>query len=110
MAVPAHDTRDYEFAGTFNLPIRVVVSSGEGDALVGDKAYAGEGTIVNSSLVSSEFQLDGLPNTQAAEEIIDWLEKIGKGKRQVILLVIDVCLVIELFWSEHNERLLLFEF
>lgn len=91
MAVPAHDTRDYEFAVRFDLPIRVVVSSGEEDALVDKRAYAGEGTIVNSSLVSSGVELNGLPNNEAAEKITQWLEESGKGKRQVIFVVNGGC-------------------
>ncbi|KAL2634023.1 hypothetical protein R1flu_005502 [Riccia fluitans] len=100
MAVPAHDTRDHEFAVTFNLPIRVVVSSGEGDELVGDKAYTGGGSVVNSALVSAEVQLNGLPNTEAAEKITQWLEKIGKGKKKVNYKLRDWLFARQRYWGE----------
>ncbi|BBN06620.1 leucyl-tRNA synthetase [Marchantia polymorpha subsp. ruderalis] len=100
MAVPAHDTRDYEFAVRFDLPIRVVVSSGEEDALVDKRAYAGEGTIVNSSLVSSGVELNGLPNNEAAEKITQWLEESGKGKRQVNYKLRDWLFARQRYWGE----------
>ena len=56
MAVPAHDTRDYEFADKFALPILQVVDPPEGEEWQG---FTGEGTAINSGM------LDGLPSSEA---------------------------------------------
>ncbi len=75
MAVPAHDTRDWEFARKFNLPIIEVVAGGEN---VQEEAYT---DVATGKLVNSGF-LDGLEVAEAKQKIIEFLEekKIGKGK------------------------------
>ena len=75
MAVPAHDTRDWEFAKKFNLPIIEVVAGGED---VQQEAYT---DVATGTLVNSGF-LDGLEVAEAKKKIISFLEekKIGKGK------------------------------
>ena len=55
MAVPAHDERDYEFASTFNLPMKEVVKGGD----ITKEAYTGDGEHVNSAF------LDGLNKEEA---------------------------------------------
>jgi len=74
MAVPAHDQRDFEFANTFGLPIRMVVDTGEGDPIEIGKPTTGEGTIVNSSI------LNGLDKKAAIEKIVGILTAEGRGK------------------------------
>ena len=85
MAVPAHDTRDYEFASKYDIPIRWVVTPD--DEKIGDfgKAFPGEGVVINSN--SSKFGLDinGLSSKEAASKVIEWAEKNGKGKKQVVI-------------------------
>ena len=75
MAVPAHDTRDWEFAAKFGLPIIEVVAGGED---VQKEAYT---DVATGKLVNSGF-LDGLEVAEAKKKIIEFLEerKIGKGK------------------------------
>ncbi len=72
MAVPAHDTRDWEFAKKFNLPIIEVVKGGN----VQEEAFTdcATGIMVNSGM------LDGLTVDEAKVKIIDWLTKEGKGR------------------------------
>ena len=72
MAVPAHDTRDYEFAKTFDLPIIGVVAGGD----ITKEAFTdcATGTMVNSSM------LDGLSVEEAKVKIVDWLKENGKGE------------------------------
>ena len=100
MAVPAHDTRDFEFASAFNLPIIPVVfptdaqsgngaataaaasDSREGGADVGE-AFTGSGVSVNSSSVASGLSLNGLPTKEAASVVVDWLEANGCGSKKV---------------------------
>lgn len=84
MAVPAHDSRDFEFATAFSLPIRTVVAQREEDGVLDDgNAYTGNGTVVNSSYGSVGLDLNGLPSTEANAKVTEWLESIGQGKRQV---------------------------
>src|SRR5690606_28559137 len=75
MAVPGHDTRDWEFAKKFNLPIVEVVSGGS----VEEEAYTDteEGKIVNSDFIN------GLEVKEAKEKISQWLEEKGLGVRKV---------------------------
>jgi leucyl-tRNA synthetase len=74
MAVPAHDQRDIDFAKTYNLPIRMVVDTGEGDPAETLIPTAGDGIHVNSG------ELDGLYKKEAIAKINGILEKNGKGK------------------------------
>lgn len=80
MAVPAHDARDFEFAKTFDLPMRLVVSPNDGKEWDQEKAYSGDGTLVNSSY---EIDINGLSTSEAATKVIQWLEQSGSGKKQV---------------------------
>lgn len=75
MAVPAHDTRDWEFAKKFNMPIIEVVAGG---ANVQEEAFT---DVVTGKMVNSGF-LDGLEVADAKKKIIEWLEekKLGTGK------------------------------
>ena len=75
MAVPAHDTRDWEFAKKFNLPIIEVVAGGEN---VQEEAFT---DVATGKLVNSDF-LNGLEVAEAKKKIIEFLEekKIGTGK------------------------------
>ena len=75
MAVPAHDTRDWEFAKKFDLPIIEVVKGGN----VQEEAYTdcAKGIMVNSGM------LDGLTVDEAKKKIIDWLTSEGKGHSKV---------------------------
>lgn len=82
MAVPAHDSRDFDFASKYELPIvKVVRPTTDSFDLTG--AYADEGIMVNSSNVSSGLDFNGLFNKEAASKIIQWLEQTGQGKKKV---------------------------
>ena len=75
MAVPAHDTRDYDFAKAFDLPIIEVVKGGD----VTKEAFTdcASGIMVNSGF------LDGLSVEEAKVKIKEWLAKEGKGHEKV---------------------------
>src|SRR3954466_3458768 len=75
MAVPAHDERDHAFATKFDLPIRRVIQAPDGDE---ELPYTGDGVLVDSA---PEF--DGVPNREAMQRIVDWLDREGKGHRSV---------------------------
>ena len=90
MAVPAHDTRDYEFAKTFSLPIIEVVSGGN----ISADAFIGEGINVNSDF------LNGLPSSQAKLKMIEWLETNGKGSKTVNYKLRDWLFSRQRYWGE----------
>ena len=74
MAVPAHDDRDIEFAKTFDLPVFMVVDTGEEDPAVSGIATSGDGVIVNSG------ELNGLNKADAISKAIELVEAKGTGK------------------------------
>jgi leucyl-tRNA synthetase len=74
MAVPAHDQRDLDFAKAFNLPVVVVVETGEEDPNISGVATGGDGKLVNSGA------LNGLNKADAIAAINAQLEKGGQGK------------------------------
>jgi leucyl-tRNA synthetase len=99
MAVPASDERDWEFARTFGLPIRVVVRPLDApdeitaDELPGDQAYVDPGIMVNSG------QFNGLPNEEAWEGIADWFEQRGVGRRRVNYRMRDWLVSRQRYWG-----------
>ena len=74
MAVPAHDQRDLDFAKAFNLPVVVVVETGEEDPNISGVATGGDGVLVNSG------SLNGLSKADAISAINAQLEQDGLGK------------------------------
>ncbi len=92
MAVPAHDTRDWEFAKKFDLPIIEVVKGGN----VQEEAFTdcATGVMVNSGM------LDGLSVDDAKVKIIDWLTKEGKGHAKVNYKLRDWVFSRQRYWGE----------
>ena len=74
MAVPAHDQRDFDFAKSFDLPIRMVLDTGEGDPNETGVPTTGDGILVNSG------ELNGLTKADGIKKMISILEAAGKGK------------------------------
>jgi len=92
MAVPAHDSRDLEFAQKFSLPVRIVVQSPEGE----DKSigFTGDGISVNSGFLS------GLTTTEAKKKISAWLQEQGLGASTVNYKLRDWLFSRQRFWGE----------
>lgn len=90
MAVPAHDTRDWEFAKKFNLPIIEVLQGGN----VEEEAFTGDGTHVNSGF------LDGMNKTDAISAMITWLEERNVGKKAVNYKLRDWVFSRQRYWGE----------
>ncbi|MGZ4277300.1 MAG: leucine--tRNA ligase [Solirubrobacteraceae bacterium] len=102
MAVPGHDERDHAFAKAFGLPIREVIAGGE--VPVEEAAYTGDGPLVNS-----HPDFDGKPSREALAEIVDWLDRDGKGHRSVNYRLRDWLLSRQRYWGcpipiVHCER------
>ncbi|GAA4388188.1 leucine--tRNA ligase [Tsukamurella soli] len=95
MAVPAHDTRDYEFATEFGLPIVEVIGS---DGGVADAAYTGDGPLVNSA--NDEIDLAGLTIADAKNAVIAYLEKLGAGHGTVQFKLRDWLFARQRYWGE----------
>jgi len=90
MAVPGHDTRDWEFAKQFGLNIVEVVQGGN----VEEEAYSGDGPHVNSDF------LNGLKNEEAIAKMIAWLEEKGVGKGKVTYRLRDWLFSRQRYWGE----------
>ncbi|MGO4788145.1 leucine--tRNA ligase [Paenibacillus sp. 2KB_20] len=90
MAVPGHDSRDWEFAKQFGLPIIEVVQGGN----VEEEAYSGSGAHVNSGF------LNGLDNEEAIQAMNEWLEQEGKGKKKVTYRLRDWLFSRQRYWGE----------
>ena len=92
MAVPAHDTRDFEFAKEFNLPIIEVVGGGD----IEKEAFTdcNTGTMVNSGF------LDGMSVDQAKEAITKWLEENNIGHSKVNYKLRDWVFSRQRYWGE----------
>jgi leucyl-tRNA synthetase len=91
MAVPAHDTRDLEFARKFHLPVRLVVEAPGGQDSTG---FLGDGVSVNSGFLS------GLPTPEAKRKIAAWLEETGAGRRAVNYKLRDWLFSRQRYWGE----------
>ena len=90
MAVPAHDTRDYEFAKKYDLPMRQVLAGGD----IAEEAYTGDGEHINSGF------LDGMGKQEAIEKAITWLEEQGVGHKQVNYRLRDWIFSRQRYWGE----------
>ncbi|NCC12528.1 MAG: leucine--tRNA ligase [Spirochaetia bacterium] len=91
MAVPAHDTRDWEFAKKFNLPIIEVLKS---EVDVQQEAWTEDGIHVNSSF------LDGLNKDDAIAAMLAWLEEQKLGKKAINYKLRDWIFSRQRYWGE----------
>ena len=96
MAVPAHDTRDFEFATKFNLPILQVVQPS--DPKTDWRGFVDDGTSVNST--GPEIAITGLPTAEAKKKITAWLEAKGLGKQTINFKLRDWLFSRQRYWGE----------
>ena len=96
MAVPAHDTRDWEFAKKFDLPMIQVVEGKEGPVDINEAAFT---DVATGKMINSEF-LDGLEVTEAKEKMKDFLEEKGIGNRKVNYKLRDWVFSRQRYWGE----------
>jgi len=98
MAVPAHDERDFEFAKKFNLPIiQVVQPEDKTQAQLvekGELCFAGDGIAINSG------KFNGLKTAEFKEQITNWLEEKGLGKKAVNYKLRDWLFSRQRYWGE----------
>ncbi|WP_374206018.1 leucine--tRNA ligase [Gordonia zhenghanii] len=91
MAVPAHDSRDYEFATAFGLPLLEVIGSDEG---IAEAAYTGDGPLVNSDF------LNGMSVADAKAAMIERLEADGSGTGTIQYKLRDWLFARQRYWGE----------
>ncbi len=109
MAVPAHDTRDFDFAKKFKLPIRCIIqpsaedTAAEGKSLdnilAGQECWTGDGISINSANRDG-LDINGLHVKEAKEKTIAWLAERGLGKRTVNYKLRDWLFSRQRYWGE----------
>ncbi|SFD50156.1 leucyl-tRNA synthetase [Sharpea azabuensis] len=90
MAVPAHDTRDYEFAKKFDLPIIPVLEGGN----IEKEAFTGDGKHINSDF------LNGMGKQEAIDTMIKWLEEHHCGEKKITYKLRDWLFSRQRYWGE----------
>ncbi len=90
MAVPAHDTRDYEFAKKFGMEIIPVLEGGD----IETEAFTGDGKHINSDF------LNGLNKEEALNKVNEWLEEKGIGHKKVNYKLRDWVFSRQRYWGE----------
>jgi leucyl-tRNA synthetase len=95
MAVPGHDSRDYEFAQKFGLPVVRVIEGSDPETARDDEGlpYPGDGEMVGSG------RFDGKNNRAAYEEIVAWLQSEGRGKPAVNYRLRDWLVSRQRYWG-----------
>jgi leucyl-tRNA synthetase len=106
MAVPAHDTRDFEFAQKFNLPIICIQDPDVKDSelrqriIEGSECWIEDGRYINSSDKSTGIDIDGLNKEAGIEKIIKWLELRSLGKAKINYKLRDWLFSRQRYWGE----------
>ncbi len=93
MAVPAHDTRDYDFAKKYNLPIKVVIQNSESPSDCSESAYVEEGVLVNSN------EFNGMKNTEAKKAITQKAVDNGYGEFKTQYRLRDWLISRQRYWG-----------
>ncbi|MHC4763337.1 MAG: leucine--tRNA ligase [Planctomycetota bacterium] len=98
MAVPAHDDRDFEFAKKFDLPIIQVVEPPDAEQIElvkkGELCFTGNGTAINSG------RFTGLSTAEFKEQITNWLQEKGLGRKAVNYKLRDWLFSRQRYWGE----------
>jgi leucyl-tRNA synthetase len=94
MAVPGHDSRDFEFATQFELPIVRVVAGPDDNATTPlEEAYVGAGTLVNSG------PFDGTGVEASVDAVTEWISENGWGEAKVNFRLHDWCISRQRYWG-----------
>jgi len=106
MAVPAHDTRDFEFAKKFGLPI-VCIQDPDVNAqeqrqriIEGNECWTEDGKYINSSDPSTGIDINGLNKEAGIDSITDWLVLKGLGKAKINYKLRDWLFSRQRYWGE----------
>jgi len=106
MAVPAHDTRDFEFAKQFNIPIKCILKPAGADSettekvLAGDMCWPDDGEYIHSENTSLGISINGLNKEKGIQTIIQWLENQNIGEAKTNYKLRDWLFSRQRFWGE----------
>jgi leucyl-tRNA synthetase len=106
MAVPAHDTRDFEFAKKFGLPVVCIMDPEGADeeqrskVLAGDACWTEDGTYIRSANEELGISIDGMSKEQGIATINRWLEEQGLGKATINYKIRDWLFSRQRYWGE----------
>ncbi len=106
MAVPAHDTRDFEFAQTFGLPIICIMEPETDDAdlkaqvLAGDACWTEDGSYIRSSNPEGGLDINGLNKKEGIARTIDWLGERNLGQGTINYKLRDWLFSRQRYWGE----------
>jgi leucyl-tRNA synthetase len=106
MAVPAHDTRDFEFARTFGLPVTCIMEPDTADAelkarvLAGDACWTEDGRYIRSANPAAGLDINGLNLATGTARITAWLEARGIGRGTVNYKLRDWLFSRQRYWGE----------
>ena len=93
MAVPTHDTRDFDFAKKYNLPLKVVIQDPENPSDCKDEAYTEPGVLVNSG------EFNGMKNEEAKKAITEKAVKEGFGEFKTQYRLRDWLISRQRYWG-----------
>jgi leucyl-tRNA synthetase len=106
MAVPAHDTRDFEFAKTFNLQVICILDPKSADeqlrekVLAGDACWTEDGAYINSANPELGLDINGKNKQEGIKTVIDWLAQRNLGKATVNYKIRDWLFSRQRYWGE----------
>jgi len=106
MAVPAHDTRDFEFAQKFNIPIICILDPKSADAetrikvLAGEACWTEDGAYINSANPAIGLDLNGLNKKEGIAKVVEWLGEKGIGKATINFRLRDWLFSRQRYWGE----------
>ncbi|MFV0590915.1 MAG: leucine--tRNA ligase [Draconibacterium sp.] len=104
MAVPAHDTRDFEFAKEFDIPVICILDPKEaenrGEILAGNACWTEDGVYINSASTETGIDINGLNKAAGIANVIAWLEEKGIGKATVNFKLRDWLFSRQRYWGE----------
>jgi len=106
MAVPAHDTRDFEFAKTFNIPVVCILDPTNADAelrkkvLAGNACWTEDGAYINSQNEKLGLNINGMSKKDGIATLINWLDEQNLGKATVNYKIRDWLFSRQRYWGE----------
>ncbi len=100
MAVPAHDTRDFEFAETFGIPITAVVDPGADDSVNRDEVLAGRAPFPGNGIAINSGEYDGTSTPKFKERIAEDITSQGVGRQAINYKLRDWLFSRQHFWGE----------
>ncbi|MFH0919228.1 MAG: leucine--tRNA ligase [Fibrobacterota bacterium] len=107
MSVPAHDTRDFDFAKKFDLPVVCIMepdascdSALKASVLAGEACWTEDGRYIQSESAFSGLSINGLSKKEGIAAVLDWLAKRGLGKATINYKLRDWLFSRQRYWGE----------